>query len=544
MAVATGTRVDVERFREEGYLVVEDVLDIERDLDPVVAEYTAAARRAGRALARRGQAAVDLRRPALRRSASAQSSHETGRAGYQPFDISLPFNGVTEETPIHLGPAIFRLLTNPRLLDAVEQLIGPEMLSNPIQHVRIKPPERLLPGLENATRWSARPTGTRTRAWPCPRSTRPTCSPSGCRSPTRRSRTAACASSPRSHRAGLVTHCPGRRQGSASACTSRTSSAARHFTPVPIKRGSALFLHRRTMHAVAAQRQRRHPLELRPALPADRPADRPALVPGFRRPQPPGTRRARCATGGLGRPLARGPHAPGPHPPEGKFNRWTGEEPSARPPDARAMRPGDAPGRAPGRRGARPRRASGAGPAALGPAPRRAAGERAPSGGVPDGAAGRYRPWLAGQGAKGDLDVLAVAVADDGHGHGVPRILPSRKADRSWTRGMASRQRPRSRRRHGPGRRGSSLCRRRRPGARPGRGAIRADGGHQHALGDVPREAGVAGDLGVQRDAADPHLGVLHRLPGHELWQEALDRVAGDGEADADVARRGSRWRW
>ena len=34
MAVVTGARgrVDVERFREEGYLVVEDVLDVERVL--------------------------------------------------------------------------------------------------------------------------------------------------------------------------------------------------------------------------------------------------------------------------------------------------------------------------------------------------------------------------------------------------------------------------------------------------------------------------------------------------------------------------------
>jgi len=40
MAVATGVRVDVERFHEEGYLVVEDVLDVTRDLEPVVAEYT------------------------------------------------------------------------------------------------------------------------------------------------------------------------------------------------------------------------------------------------------------------------------------------------------------------------------------------------------------------------------------------------------------------------------------------------------------------------------------------------------------------------
>jgi ectoine hydroxylase-related dioxygenase (phytanoyl-CoA dioxygenase family) len=46
---------------------------------------------------------------------------------------------------MHLGPAVFRLLTNPRLLDVVEALIGPEIYSNPVQHVRIKPPEAVMP---------------------------------------------------------------------------------------------------------------------------------------------------------------------------------------------------------------------------------------------------------------------------------------------------------------------------------------------------------------------------------------------------------------
>ncbi|MEM7346176.1 MAG: phytanoyl-CoA dioxygenase family protein, partial [Chloroflexota bacterium] len=63
----------------------------------------------------------------------------------QPLDIALPQSNVTKTTPFHTGPAIFNLLRSPRLLDAVEQFIGPEIYSNPVQHVRIKPPERALP---------------------------------------------------------------------------------------------------------------------------------------------------------------------------------------------------------------------------------------------------------------------------------------------------------------------------------------------------------------------------------------------------------------
>ena len=48
------------------------------------------------------------------------------------------------DTPIHLGPAVFDLLRSPRMLAAVESLIGSEIYSNPIQHVRIKPPESII----------------------------------------------------------------------------------------------------------------------------------------------------------------------------------------------------------------------------------------------------------------------------------------------------------------------------------------------------------------------------------------------------------------
>ena len=46
-------------------------------------------------------------------------------------------------------PAIFGLLTNPKLLDAIEAIIGPEITVNPVNVVRVKVPERRLPGNRN-----------------------------------------------------------------------------------------------------------------------------------------------------------------------------------------------------------------------------------------------------------------------------------------------------------------------------------------------------------------------------------------------------------
>ena len=63
----------------------------------------------------------------------------------QYFDFSLPQADVREDTPFWVGPAVFNMLRNEKLLDAVESIIGPEIYSNPVQHVRLKPPEHLTP---------------------------------------------------------------------------------------------------------------------------------------------------------------------------------------------------------------------------------------------------------------------------------------------------------------------------------------------------------------------------------------------------------------
>ncbi len=85
-------------------------------------------------------------------------SYKAGCDWFQPMDISLPASEVTPETPFHFGPAVFDMITGPRLLDLVEDLIGPEITSNPIQHVRLKPPSDTLSADEvrahvGATSW-------------------------------------------------------------------------------------------------------------------------------------------------------------------------------------------------------------------------------------------------------------------------------------------------------------------------------------------------------------------------------------------------------
>lgn len=125
---------------EDGYLVLEDVLDVEHDVRPVLDEYELVLSELAAGLHVRGEIAdtyADL--PFGKRL--IQITKEYGRSLSQHFDISLPQSGVRADTPMHVGPACFRLLTNADLLDIAESVIGPEISSSPVGHVRMKLPE-------------------------------------------------------------------------------------------------------------------------------------------------------------------------------------------------------------------------------------------------------------------------------------------------------------------------------------------------------------------------------------------------------------------
>ncbi|MCG6902149.1 MAG: phytanoyl-CoA dioxygenase family protein [Rhodobacter sp.] len=125
-------------FNENGYLVVEDVLDQATVLDPVRAEYSALIDRLyddwfAEGLVSEPPEGLDF-------WAKLLLAYRAGCDWFQPMDISLPGDRIMADTPMHFGPAVFDMVTAPRLLDLVQDLIGPEITSNPIQHVRIKPP--------------------------------------------------------------------------------------------------------------------------------------------------------------------------------------------------------------------------------------------------------------------------------------------------------------------------------------------------------------------------------------------------------------------
>ncbi len=147
----------LEHFETQGFVVVENVLDPEKDLYPVIEEYTSLVDELAKQLYLEGKLSSTYSNLSLGQRL-IQITAETGRVYSAYFDISLPQSNVTEETPIHLGPAVFHLLRHPKLLDVVESFIGPEIYCNPVQHVRIKLPYHLVPegqrnGLSTAVAW-------------------------------------------------------------------------------------------------------------------------------------------------------------------------------------------------------------------------------------------------------------------------------------------------------------------------------------------------------------------------------------------------------
>ncbi|MDQ2686437.1 MAG: phytanoyl-CoA dioxygenase family protein [Armatimonadota bacterium] len=120
------TPQQVQTFEDDGYLVAERVVT-DADLAPVIAEFEQWIDAQAKRLHADGKV-TDL--------AEGQSFERRFATLY----AQTPEIGAGMDIMFMRGPATFAFLRNKNLLDAVECLVGPEILCNPIQHVRAKPP--------------------------------------------------------------------------------------------------------------------------------------------------------------------------------------------------------------------------------------------------------------------------------------------------------------------------------------------------------------------------------------------------------------------
>lgn len=149
------TRDQITQFETQGYLVVPDIIPT-MILDRVKAEYAVLIDNLYATW--HAQGLVNAPPEGLDFWGKLLNAYRSGCDYFQPMDISLPGDRINTDTPFHIGPAVFDMLTADPMLDVVEQLIGPELTSNPIQHVRLKPPVTALDANEvrahiTATDW-------------------------------------------------------------------------------------------------------------------------------------------------------------------------------------------------------------------------------------------------------------------------------------------------------------------------------------------------------------------------------------------------------
>lgn len=237
----------MEHFKEYGYVPVKGVFNPEEAIEPVIEEYHEVLDRLAQDLHAKGKISSLYRNLDFGERVTVIYA-ESKEVHNSYFDFSLPLTGCKPDSPFWAGPAVFRALTNPELLDAVECFIGPEVYSNPVQHVRIKPPESRAPRDEKgnvmfgATPWhqdnavvtpDADPTEMLTVWFPLT----PANAKNGCLLVV-----------PGSYRGELLTHCPGYK-GAAGLQIPEQLFHPEDAVPVPLDPGDALFMHKRTIHS-------------------------------------------------------------------------------------------------------------------------------------------------------------------------------------------------------------------------------------------------------------------------------------------------------
>ena len=300
----------VQQFHDVGYVVVEDVFDPATDFAPLYADWhqildniTAQLIDEGRLDSQFKDLPFDQR---LRKVATESKTNFS-----RNFDIALPQKNIKFDTPIYVGPGIFGILTSPKLLDVVERIVGPEILCNPVGHVRMKLPDSALTadgrnnGLSGTVPFHQDqgvllPEADDTEIISVWVAVSDATEQNGCLRVI-----------PGSHRSDLLDHCTDESfrgsKGIASQLLPDTTPK-----PLPMRAGSALIFPRTLIHGAldnVTDDQVRISLDLR-YQPADQPTGRSAF-PGIRRaePQRPVDRAARLGT--MGRWLAEDSGTPG-----------------------------------------------------------------------------------------------------------------------------------------------------------------------------------------------------------------------------------------
>ncbi|MBI4305522.1 MAG: phytanoyl-CoA dioxygenase family protein [Chloroflexi bacterium] len=249
------TAQQLERFDRQGYLFFPNLLDPERDLKPIIEEYHGVLDQLAAEMYAKEEISSQYEELPFEQRL-IKIYQETGKVQAQYFDFHLPPHQTKKDTPGWWGPAVFNALRNDKILDVIESLIGGEIYSNPIQHVRMKPPEHLTPidpktGLPQiaATPWHqdngvGTPEVDNTEMITVWFPLKDATVENGCLEIL-----------PGSHRQGLLVHCPtGKKNKLAGLGIPEDQFPVDEMMPMPMKAGGALVFGRRLIHGSLANK--------------------------------------------------------------------------------------------------------------------------------------------------------------------------------------------------------------------------------------------------------------------------------------------------
>ena len=245
MTTAAST-LDVAQFRDRGYAIIEAVFNPVTDFLPLRSGYSDLLDREAARMLESGE--IDSYDRTLSfEQRFIQLVRQCEALDWTRFDITFTLYGlsVSDSKPIYLGKPIFDMLRHPAILDLVEQVLGPEIYVNPVQHVRIKPPPA---GLRVSRKNSI---VTEAQGWHQDLSVLKedaddTDLITVWVAVTDASEEMGCLKVvPESHRRDLVPHCPVDLLGPVIPDEYIPTDLA---LPLPVKAGSVILMHRRTIH--------------------------------------------------------------------------------------------------------------------------------------------------------------------------------------------------------------------------------------------------------------------------------------------------------
>ena len=155
--MTTLNKKQIAQFEQDGFLVVENVLS-DTDLQPVIDEYDVHLDRVAQEMFAAGKISSTYPDLPFGKRYTAILGEDT--SVFDRLEITLPLENddFPADATVFCGKAVFNLLTHPKILDVVESLIGSEIYSNPVQHIRIKPSIKDVPASIMANSYVGRTT--------------------------------------------------------------------------------------------------------------------------------------------------------------------------------------------------------------------------------------------------------------------------------------------------------------------------------------------------------------------------------------------------